>query len=192
MSSLDSALNSMSAASLRDFYQPYIRPQASERHYLLVSKLFTLFWGIFCVAFAFIVPQIGETVIEAINKVGSLLYGPIFAAFFLGILTRWATPLGVKVGVSAGIALNLFLWLRVPQLSWLWWNATGMAAALLTALVLSKLFPRPARSVPLDPEEPARFNWPLRYVLVTIYFFGIIALCGWLQANAVSLTHGLP
>ncbi|MFQ5923569.1 MAG: hypothetical protein ACE5M4_12070, partial [Anaerolineales bacterium] len=71
-------------------------------------------------------------------------------------------------------------------------KAEGMVAALLTALVLSKLFPRSAPSIPLDPEEPSRFNWPLRYVLVTIYFFGIIALCGWLQANAVSLTHGLP
>ncbi|MFQ5663521.1 MAG: sodium/solute symporter [Terriglobia bacterium] len=186
MSSLDSALNSMSAASVRDLYQPYVRPQASERHYLIVSKLFTVFWGIFCVVFAFIVPQISETVIEAINKVGSLLYGPIFAAFFLGILTRWATPLGVKVAVSVGIALNLYLWLGVPQLSWLWWNATGMGVSLPTAFVVSKLFPAPTRSVPLDPEEPARFNWPLRYVLVTLYFFGIIGLCGWLQANAVS------
>lgn len=185
MSSLDSALNSMSAASMRDLYQPYIRAQASERHYLIVSKVFTIFWGIFCVVFAFIVPQISETVIEAINKVGSLLYGPIFAAFFLGILTRWATPLAVKVGVSAGIALNLYLWLGLPKLSWLWWNATGMGTAFLTALILSKLFPLPSRSVPLGPEDPTRFHWPLRYLLVVLYFFGIIALCGWLQATAM-------
>ncbi len=186
MSSLDSALNSMSAASVRDLYQPYFRPRASDRHYLLVSRLFTVFWGVFCVGFAFIVPQISETVIEAINKVGSLLYGPIFAAFFLGILTRWATPRGVKVGVSAGIALNLYLWLAAPSLSWLWWNVTGMVASLLTALVVSRLFPASSPPVRLDPEEPARFNWPLRYAIVAIYFFGIIGLCGWLQVNVIS------
>ena len=186
MSSLDSALNSMSAATMRDLYHPYVRPGASERHNLIMSKLFTVFWGVFCIVFAFIVPAISETVIEAINKVGSLLYGPIFAAFFLGILTRWATPLAAKGGIAVGIALNLYLWLGVPALSWLWWNATGLIAAVLTALVLSLLFPRPTRTVPLDPEEPARFNWPLRYVLTVLYFFGIIGFCAYLQAALAS------
>jgi Na+/proline symporter len=181
MSSLDSALNSMSAATMRDLYHPHVRPHASERHNLIMSKLFTVFWGVFCIVFAFIVPAISETVIEAINKVGSLLYGPIFAAFFLGILTRWATALGAKVGVAAGIALNPYLWLGVPQLSWLWWNVTGTVAAVLTAFVLSRLFPRPAPEVALDPEEPSRFDWPLRYILTALYFVGIVGFCAYLQ-----------
>lgn len=186
MSSLDSALNSMSAATMRDIYHPYINPRASERHNLIVSRLFTVFWGVFTIIFAFIVPAISETVIEAINKVGSLLYGPIFAAFFLGILTRWATPLGVKAGVTTGIALNLYLWLAVPRLSWLWWNVLGLLAAVLTAMVLSKLFPRPSPQVSLSPPEPSRLNWPARYVLTIIYFFGIIAFCAYLQAVLTS------
>ncbi|MFQ5695291.1 MAG: sodium transporter, partial [Terriglobia bacterium] len=183
MSSLDSALNSMSASTMRDIYQPYIRPQASDRHYLVASKLITVFWGVFTVAFAFVVPFISDTIIEAINKIGSLLYGPIFAAFFLGILTRWATPLGVKAGVSAGILLNLYLWLGLPQLSWLWWNPIGMLAAVVSAFVISKGFPQETKSVPLPPMEPTRINWPLRYALVVAYFFAIVAFCAWLQPN---------
>ena len=184
MSSLDSALNSMSASTLRDIYQPYIRPQASERHYLVASKLFTVFWGVFTVLFAFVVPYISGTVIEAINKVGSLLYGPIFAAFFLGILTRWATPLGVKAGVTAGILANLYLWLGVPQLSWLWWNVSGMVLAVAVAAVVSLALPEPARGVRLAPEEPSRFNWPRRYAFIVVYFFGILGFCVWLQSSA--------
>jgi SSS family transporter len=186
MSSLDSALNSMSAATMRDVYQPYLRPQATERHYLLVSKLCTVFWGAVAVGFAFLVPGIAPTVIEAINKVGSLLYGPIFAAFLLGILTRWATPLGVKLGVVAGIALNLFLWLGVPQLSWLWWNAAGMAAAVAAALAVSRLRPQAARTVELAPEPPPRLHWPTRYVLIALYFIAIVAFCAWLQRAVAS------
>jgi SSS family solute:Na+ symporter len=184
MSSLDSALNSMSASALRDIYQPYIRPHASDRHYLRASKAFTVFWGVFTVLFAFAVPYIGGTVIEAINKVGSLLYGPIFAAFFLGILTRWATPLAAKLGVTAGILANLYLWLGVPELSWLWWNVVGMLLAVATAAVVSLALPGQARSVPLAPEQPARLNWPRRYALVVLYFFGIIGFCAWLQVSA--------
>jgi len=185
MSSLDSALNSMSASTMRDIYAPYIRPGASERHYLVVSKLFTVFWGVFTVAFAFVVPFISDTVIEAINKVGSLLYGPIFAAFFLGIFTRWATPLGVKAGVTVGIAANLYLWLGVPLLSWLWWNPIGMVVAVATGLVVSKALPSETRTVPLHPPDERVLNWPARYALVVAYFFGIIALCAWLQYNAL-------
>lgn len=185
MSSLDSALNSMSASSMRDIYVPYVRPHASDRHYLLMSKLFTVAWGIFTIAFAFVVPFISDTVIEAINKVGSLLYGPIFAAFFLGIFIRWATPLGVKLGVTVGIGVNLYLWLGVPALSWLWWNVIGMVVAVLTGLAVSAALPKASPEVPMDPLEPQRIDWPFRYALIVAYFFGIIGLCAWLQVHAV-------
>ncbi|HXV80305.1 MAG TPA: hypothetical protein VEG60_10540, partial [Candidatus Binatia bacterium] len=47
MSNLDSALNSMSAVTVRDFYQRYWKPDASREHYLFVSKVFTGCWGYF-------------------------------------------------------------------------------------------------------------------------------------------------
>jgi SSS family solute:Na+ symporter len=187
MSSLDSALNSMSAATMRDLYQPYLAPGRDQRHYLVASKLITVAWGVFTVGFAFLVPYIGGTVIEAINKVGSLLYGPIFAAFFLGILTRWATPLAVKAGVTVGIALNAWLWLGVPELSWLWWNLLGMAAAVATALIVSLALPQETKTVTMQPEEPSALNWPLRYGLVVGWFLAILLFSLWLQA---ALTAG--
>ncbi len=55
MSSLDSAINSLSAATMRDIYQRCIRPDADEDHYFLWSKVFTVFWGIVCTGFAFVV-----------------------------------------------------------------------------------------------------------------------------------------
>lgn len=188
MSSLDSALNSMSACTMRDIYVPYVRPQASDRHYLLVSRLFTASWGVVCMGFAFFVPAIGATVIEAINKVGSLLYGPIVSAFLLGVwFPRHASATGVKAGVSAGILVNLYLWLGVPQLSWLWWNVAGTFTSLATGLAVSAMAPQPVGPVTLEPER-SRVNWPLRYALVTAYFAGIIAFCWWVQNFATRLT----
>ena len=58
--------------------------------------------------------------------------------------------------------------------------------AVLTAFVVSRTWPREAETVALDPPEPAQINWPLRYALVVVYFFGIIGLCAWLQVNALS------
>jgi len=56
-------------------------------------------WGVICVGFAFMAGHISGTVIEVINKVGSLFYGPILAAFILGMLIRRTHGLRVKIGV---------------------------------------------------------------------------------------------
>lgn len=185
MSSLDSALNSLSAATIRDFYQRYIKPEGDEKHYLVASKICTLFWGFFCITAALIFANIEEatrqTTIVLINAIGSLLYGPILAAFLLGILTKWAQAQAVKTGVVTGIAINTFLWLFTP-VSWLWWNFFGfMVAILTTALVtiLSKTsvgFKAPFVTLSVV-KESTTVNWSTLYKIVVIYFLLIILFC---------------
>jgi SSS family transporter len=177
MSSIDSAINSLSAATMKDIYQRYVRPNADESHYFLWSKIFTVFWGVICTAFAFLVGSISETVIEAINKVGSVFYGPILAVFILAVLTETATAGGAKAGVVSGILVNLLLWFGFPDVSWLWWNATGCVSALVVGYMYSLL------SVPIRyttssqiKKEPGEINWNPRYVLLIIYFLGIMFL----------------
>lgn len=136
MSSLDSAINSLSAATMRDIYQPYVKPDGSRRHYFLMSKLFTVLWGLFCtggaLVFAGAHEAVRQTTIVLINAVGSLLYGPILASFLLGILVKGITGKAVRSGIICGISLNLALWL-FTDVSWLWWNVTGCAATLVCA-----------------------------------------------------------
>ena len=76
MSSLDSALNSLSAVSVRDFYTRYVRPDASEAHYLKASRWATVFWGLYATVFAFFAASDG-TVNEnlAQNFATEVLYG---------------------------------------------------------------------------------------------------------------------
>lgn len=177
MSSIDSAINSLSAATMKDIYQRHVKPNADESHYFLWSKIFTVIWGIICTAFAFLVGSISETVIEAINKVGSVFYGPILAVFILGILTKTATANGAKAGVVSGILVNLVLWFGFPDVSWLWWNATGCVSALAVGHMYS-LFSTPVgyRMHRQMKKEPGTINWKPRYVLLIIYFLGIMFL----------------
>ncbi|RMI12494.1 MAG: sodium transporter [Calditrichaeota bacterium] len=188
MSSLDSGLNSLSAVTMRDFYQPFIKPHGTDREYLIASKVITLFWGIFCVAVAILFASIGEatrqTTIVLINAVGSLLYGPILAAFLLGMLVRRVNHASVKAGVVAGIGCNLILWL-FSDISWLWWNATGFVAAVVVALLLSQMgksFQSPESQVTeLPVARPASRRWPLVYGIVAGYFFLMILITYWIQ-----------
>lgn len=124
MSSLDSALNSLSAATVSDFIEPALGERAEGR-LLLYSKLTTVFWGIFCTAFAFAAGRISDTVIVGINKIGSLFYGPVLAAFLLGIFSRRGSGRSLCLGLVAGVLFNGALWIFAPWISWLWWNVTG-------------------------------------------------------------------
>lgn len=143
MSSLDSAINSLSAVTMQDFYRVYVRPKASERHYLVVSKLLALFWGAFCIlaalGFAAATESARATTIVLINAVGSLLYGPILAAFFIAVATKTVTAFEVKIGVLIGILTDVLLW-RLTEISWLWWNAAGFFVAVLVTLGYHELF----------------------------------------------------
>ncbi len=132
MSSLDSALNALSAATSRDFLETPDRPLS-----IRANRLVTLAWGIAVTAIAFIAGGIADTVVEAINKIGSAFYGPVLAAFGAGILLPRVSATGIKVGVAAGVLLNLALYLCLPGLSWMWWNVAGLVAAVAIAVLTS-------------------------------------------------------
>ena len=127
MSSLDSVINSLSATTLKDFVKPWmgerIRTPAQE---LVWGRMLTVCWGLFALITAFFVDDIASTVIVAVNKVGSLINGPILGVFLLGLLTRSATGQGARVGFVAGLVTNAYLWAAVPSVSWLWWNVIGL------------------------------------------------------------------
>ena len=177
MSSLDSSINSLSAATMKDVYQKYIKTDGDDRHYFVWSKILTVFWGIVCTGFAFVVGSISDTVIEAINKVGSLFYGPVLAAFVLGIMFKSTSASGVKLGVLSGIAVNLVLWIWFPGVSWLWWNVTGCLSAIAVGLLWSQAFPRMGQVETFE-KAPSTggIRWTRRYIILVLYFVAIVVL----------------
>ena len=86
MSSLDSTLNALSALGMQDIVKRYLIKEMSDRMELVISKLLTVFWGVGCIFFAFFVGGISDTIIESINKIGSLVNGPLLALYGTGIL----------------------------------------------------------------------------------------------------------
>ncbi|MCF3652476.1 sodium:solute symporter family transporter [Synoicihabitans lomoniglobus] len=132
MSSVDSALNSLSAVTMRDFVTPLLKPDTP--HHLRWSKITTLAWGVLVTGAAFLAGGIDRTVIEAINKIGSAFYGPVLATFLLGIFTRRARGKAMLIGVLAGVAANMLVWISGWPVHWMWWNVLGCAVTVVTAL----------------------------------------------------------
>ena len=129
MSSIDSAINSLSAATMEDFVRP--RRQLTDRQVLRWSRGFTLFWGVACIVFSFQVERIAPTILEAVNKVGSMFNGPLLALFVTALLLRSVPQRFALSGFVLGLLTNLGLALGAPQVSWLWWNAAGFLVAML-------------------------------------------------------------
>ncbi|MGB6267374.1 MAG: sodium transporter, partial [Olleya sp.] len=88
--------------------------------------------------------SIEGTVIEVINKISSVFYGPILAAFILAILTKKTHALAANIGIVVGVAFNIILWLYVPEIFWFWWNAIGCLVTIIVALLVTYVVRREA------------------------------------------------
>ena len=115
MSSSSGEINSLATVSVVDIYRRHFRPGASDHHYLMASRVATLFWGAYAVAFAGWGKQLGS-LIEAVNIVGSLFYGSLLGCFVLAFFFRgWAAPaafVGMLAGEAAIFAAFLFTGFR--------------------------------------------------------------------------------
>src|SRR5690606_6868957 len=76
MSSTASELNALGATTTSDFYRRVFRREASDRHILVASKVFTVFWGLVALAFASFASLL-DNLIQAVNILGSLFYGTV-------------------------------------------------------------------------------------------------------------------
>jgi SSS family transporter len=181
MSSLDSGINSLSAVTMKDIYQRYVNKQATERHYLMSSKIITLLWGVFCVVFAILLSASGQatrqTTIVVINAVGSMLYGPVLAAFVIGMFSRTVTPATVKTAVVAGLFANITLW-KLTDISWMWWNVSGFAVPVIVAIVGTLFSKMPAPQALSDSrlalQEKTGIDWNRIYGALSLYAVLII------------------
>ena len=136
MSSLDSELTALSSATVIDFYRRYVKPEGTDAHYLLISRLATLGWGGFAVLFALYAGQLGSLV-EAVNEVGSIFYGALLGVFLLAFLVRRATAAGAFYGLISSMLAVLAV-SHFTEIAWLWYNVVGTLAVLVVGLALRR------------------------------------------------------
>ncbi len=141
MSSLDSALNSLSAVTVRDFYARYVKPDADEKHYLKASRWATIFWGLYATIFAFFAGNLGP-VIEAVNRIGSWFYGALLGTFLLAVLSHRSNGRGAVAGIVLGMAA---VWaVSQTDISWLYQNFVGLVVSVVVGYLVSLTAPAPS------------------------------------------------
>jgi SSS family solute:Na+ symporter len=140
MSASGGELNSLATATIIDFYRRHFVKTAPDSHYLLVSKLATVAWGLLACVVAIRAANQGP-LIEVVNRYGSFFYGSLLGVFILGIGTKRATPTGAFWGLLAGMAVVLTVAVELPWIEFLWHNLIGAVVVVAVGMAISVVSP---------------------------------------------------
>jgi solute:Na+ symporter, SSS family len=125
MANLSAALNSLSSATVVDFYQPLTRSRHKPEHYLLVARVSTIFWGAVLAAIAMVASHWGS-VLESGLSIASVTLGILLGVFLLGVLTKRPGENAAILGVVAGAIAMLFVKFETT-IPFTWWVLIGSA-----------------------------------------------------------------
>jgi SSS family solute:Na+ symporter len=139
--SIAAALNSLASSTMIDFHKRFSKKEVSQESEYKTSKYYTLAWGIFCIIVAMFAYNIGNSLIEAVNVLGSLFYGVILGVFLVAFFIKKITN-GTVVFTAALLAEILVLIvfaltkLGYFKIGFLWLNPIGAFAVVLFTLLL--------------------------------------------------------
>lgn len=139
MSSTSGELNALASTTMVDVYKRNIKPDASDKHYLRMSKWFTAFWGVYGIIFAFFAGELGS-LIEAVNVLGSLFYGTILGIFLVGFFLKKIG--GHAVFIAAAISeLVVCLIYYFEWMPYLWLTLVGSVLVVLLSVIVNTVTP---------------------------------------------------
>jgi len=145
MNSTSAELNALAATTVVDGYRRFVRPEASERQVVRVSRWATVVWGGFAIAFAESASRLGSLV-EAVNILGSLFYGTILGVFLVAFYLRRVSGTATFAAAIVAEAAVIACFLLTP-ISFLWYNVVGCLVVVLVAPLVQMLRRSPDRPV---------------------------------------------
>jgi len=141
--SIAAALNSLASCTMVDFHKRFTRKKESNEDEYQLSKWYTLSWGIFCIIVAMFTYNIGNSLIEAVNVLGSLFYGVILGVFLVAFLFKriknghvvfWAAVLAEIMVLAVFILTKA----GIIKIGFLWLNPIGALGVILFSFLLDK------------------------------------------------------
>ena len=134
MANLSAALNSLASTTVVDFIRTRARNLSDSRS-LQLARLATIAWGAVLLPIAIRASQ-SRSVLEAGLSIASIPSGVLLGVFLLGVLTRKPREGAAMVGVAAGLAAILYVWLATP-IAFTWYVLIGTTVTFTAGLAAS-------------------------------------------------------
>lgn len=139
MSSSASGLNSLGATSAIDIYKRNVSNK-SDKHYVVATQYFTVFWGVVAIGFACI-SSLFENLIQLVNIIGSIFYGTVLGIFLIGFYIKYIKGKAVFIGACIS-QLAIFYIFYLDVVSYLWLNAIGAGMTIILSYLLQRFYNR--------------------------------------------------
>jgi len=137
MGSTASALNSLASTTVIDIYKRLIRKNGSDYEYLQASRAATVFWGIVCIVMALYASKIGN-LLEAVNILGSYLYGTILGVFLVAFYVKQVNGRAVFIAALLAEASVVAIG-QSDQVAYLWLNLIGCLLVVGFGLIIQSV-----------------------------------------------------
>ena len=137
MSSTASELNALAATTTVDLYKRNMSKNKSDKHFLNMSKLFTVMWGIIAICFASI-GNLFENLIQLVNIIGSIFYGTILGIFLIGFFTKKIKSNSVFYSACTSQILIFVIYFSV-DIGYLWLNFIGALFTVFFSIIADLL-----------------------------------------------------
>ena len=139
--SIAAAINSLASSTMVDFHRRFTKKEITNEEEYRMSKWYTLLWGIFCVIVAMYSYNVGNSLIETVNELGSIFYGPVLgvflvALFFKRIVNGSAVFYATVLTQLMIFAIYIPAKMRLIEMGFLWLNPIGAFGVVLFALLL--------------------------------------------------------
>jgi len=133
--SIAAALNALSSCTVVDIHKRFINKNLTEQQDYRVSKFYTFCWGIFCILVAQFASNLGNSLIETVNILGSLFYGVILGIFLIAF---WFKQIKANALFYAALIAEVFVILIYvsDKISFLWLNAIGALLVIMFGYIL--------------------------------------------------------
>lgn len=145
--SIAAAINSLASCTMIDFHRRFTKKQETGEQEYKLSKKYTLAWGIFCIIVAMFTYNVGNSLIEAVNVLGSLFYGVILGVFLVAFIFK-----NIKSGdvvfwgavLAEILVLTVFILTKIGifKMGFLWLNPIGAFGVIIFSLILNKIIPK--------------------------------------------------
>ena len=137
MSSTASELNALAATTTVDLYKRNLNVKKSEKHFLKMSKFFTITWGLIAISFASI-GNLFENLIQLVNIIGSIFYGTILGIFLVAFFIKKITANSVFWAACISQIIIFFIYFEI-DISYLWLNFIGAVVTILLSIIFESL-----------------------------------------------------
>ena len=133
--SIAAALNSLASCTVVDIHKRYFKKELTPRMDYRISKFYTFLWGIFCILVAQFASNLGNSLIETVNILGSLFYGVILGIFLVAFWFKYIKANAIFISALVSEVFIILIY-NAEIISFLWLNVIGALLVIVIGFII--------------------------------------------------------